>query len=127
MQNYIHQQDRESYTNVSGAAINPGDVVVLANPMGGNSRGRIGVAIDTIANGQTGELQVAGVVSLPVSDTMTSGISQGSQVSWDIAAGGVVYGDEAFNGNIGYAYAGRLVDFAVAVGATACNVALNQG
>jgi predicted RecA/RadA family phage recombinase len=72
--NYISQGDVLQYT--AGADISSGDVVVIEN--------LLGVALQDIANGETGSVAIRGIFTCPkVSGAV---ITQGQGLTWDVSA-----------------------------------------
>ena len=67
MNNFIEMGIRRDWTNTTGATVNSGQAVAIAT--GSASMGVLGVAVDTIAPGATGAVQIQGVVSLPALST----------------------------------------------------------
>lgn len=79
------------YTNGTGSTITANSVVVIG--------ALIGIAIDDIANGAVGPVQIDGVFTLPkVSGAV---IAQGETLTWDVSAG-------AFDDNLAVAAAGDI-------------------
>ena len=138
MKNYIHQQDRESYANAGNAlglpantTIASGAVVVISAAVASGDVGRIGIAVDNIpftSPASSGELQVEGVVSLPVAAGQT--LTQGQQCTWDSVAQAIYPGNptaaatESSHAITSLAYAGRVADGPSANGLV--NVSLNH-
>ena len=75
MKTYVQNGDVVDYT--AGSDISSGDVVVIG--------GRVGVAVNDIANGKTGAVRVKGVVTLPKASAAVIGDGEG--VIWDGSAG----------------------------------------
>ena len=73
---YVQEGKILNYTN-AGSAIAAGDVVVVGEI--------IGVALNAIANGATGPVQIEGVFNLPKVDAAV--IAQGESLTWDVSAG----------------------------------------
>lgn len=74
--NYVQPGNVLDYTN-TGSAIVAGALVVIG--------GLLAVALDDIANGATGPVQIKGVFTLPkVSGAV---IGQGESLTWDVSAG----------------------------------------
>ncbi|HEB94329.1 MAG TPA: DUF2190 family protein [Gammaproteobacteria bacterium] len=97
--NYIQPGEVMDYT--ASADISSGDVVVVG--------ARVGVALNDIANGETGPVQVSGVFELP-KDTAVA-LSQGALAYWDATAGNI----DDTNTN---PYAGYVFEDAAAADAT---------
>ena len=100
---------------VAPADIKSGDVVVIGQ--------LVGVALDDIASGETGPVQVEGVWELPKLDTAV--IAQGESVNWDVSA-------SVFDANSAAPAAGDITDGCVAAkdaanGDTTVWVKLNVG
>ena len=76
MLNYVQPGTRLTWTN-SGSAVSSGDVVVVGE--------LIGVATGDIANGESGELAIAGVFTVPKVSAAVIGV--GESVIWDASAG----------------------------------------
>ena len=73
--NYIQDGCVLDYT--AGADISSGDVVVIGT--------LIGVALDDIANGAVGPVQIKGVFELPAVSAAVIGV--GETLVWDVSAG----------------------------------------
>jgi predicted RecA/RadA family phage recombinase len=75
--NFVQPGNVLDYTNGTGSDIASGDVVVIG--------GLLGVALDDIADGDAGVVQITGVFTLPkVSGAV---IAQGESLVWDVTAG----------------------------------------
>lgn len=72
--NYV--QPGEVITYTAGAAITSGDVLVIGQSMG--------IALEDIANGSTGSVQLSGVFT--VAKVSAAVIAQGESVIWDASA-----------------------------------------
>ena len=116
------QQDGSviQWTNGTGASVASGQMVKLSHCLG--------VALQTIANGATGSVQIEGVFSgIPkVSDAV---FAQGSKLIWDVSANGAL---GAFDDAAATPAAGDVTGAAVAwvAGAnleTTCTVKLTPG
>ena len=90
--NYV--QPGEVMDHTATADITAGDVVVIGQ--------RVGVALNDIANGDVGPVQVAGVFEVP-KDTAVA-FAQGDLVYWDDDAGNA--DDTNTNPLMGYAFDG---------------------
>lgn len=113
MKNYVNQGCTVDYT--AGADITSGAVVALGN--------QIGVAVDDIANGETGVLRLDGVFTLP--KVSAADIAQGESVIWDSSA-------SAFDDNQATPATGDISGCCVAVaaagnGETTVDVKINVG
>lgn len=85
-------------TITAGADISSGDPVVVGD--------LFGVACGDIANGESGEVQLTGVVGSIPKDTATA-FAQGASVYWDVADG-ELNDDSVNNKLVGYAYEAAL-------------------
>lgn len=74
--NYIQKGDVLDYANGSAAAIEAGDVVVIAS---GNT-GRVGIAAGNIPAGKVGAVSVSGVYEFPKA---TGAVTLGTSIYWD--------------------------------------------
>ena len=75
--NFVQPGKRLTWTNGTGADKATGAVVVVGNI--------IGVCLEAIANGASGQVAIAGVYTVPkVSGAV---IAQGESLSWDASAG----------------------------------------
>lgn len=111
--NYIQAGAVIDYT--AGADISSGDVVAAGN--------LVGVALNDIANGAVGPVQIEGVFSLP--KVSAAVIGAGETVNWDVSAG-------AFDDNAATPATGDLSGGCVAVeaagnGDTTVKVKINVG
>lgn len=89
--NYIQPGEVLEYT--AGADITSGDVVWIG--------GIVGVALDNIATGAVGPVQVSGVFSIPKDQTVVFNV--GDPVYWDDAAGHATAAQTAYV--MGFAFA----------------------
>lgn len=79
---YIQPGEVIDYTNSSGSQINVDSIVVIG--------GRLGVALVDIPDGETGSVQISGVMRLPkVSGTA---INQGDKIDYDASEAAVTTG-----------------------------------
>ncbi len=111
--NYVQAGEVIDYT--AGADISSGAVVVVGN--------LVGVAVNDIANGETGPVSIDGVWSLP--KVSAAVIGAGETVNWDVSSG-------AFDDNQATAASGDLTGGCVAVepagnGDTEVKVKINVG
>ncbi len=119
MLNYVHENQRQNYTNPSSSVtLNPGAVVVLA-AASSTEPGTVGIVIDTILPLGTGVLQVKGVVSLP--NTASTAWTQGQRAYWNTSTLALV--TTSLTNTM--PTCGRVADQAYASSATVVNIDLN--
>lgn len=102
---YIHDGATLDYT--AGADVTAGDVINIGS-------GLVGVAPRDIANGETGALQVRGVVRVTKATDASLSFSAGDQVDWDDSAKTAVDDGGAFRLGVA-AYDAGNTDASVAV------------
>lgn len=107
MKNGIRSGQTMTWTNGTAADVKSGDVVVVGS--------LVGVAVADIAVGETGELGLTGVKSLPKAGVA---LAQGAVVYWDGAA---VTDDPTGNDELGTAF------LPYVIGDTKAEVLLKQG
>lgn len=73
----LQKGDRLPWTNGTGSAVSSGNVVVVS--------GIVGVAVEDIADGADGNIDVVGVHDLP--KATGTAWNQGDALSWDASAG----------------------------------------
>ena len=74
--NYVQEGNAITWTN-AGTAVASGDVVKIGQTLG--------VALDAIANGASGAVQIKGVFTVP--KVTAAVIAQGESLTWDVSAG----------------------------------------
>lgn len=75
--NFVQEGTTVSFT--AGQAYSSGDVVVLGS--------MLGVVLDDVANGATGQAAISGVYNLP--KVSAAVIAVGESIQWDVSAAGV--------------------------------------
>lgn len=107
-----------TWTN-GGTAKSAGDVVVI----GGNGEALLGVCLVDIGNGESGEVAVGGVWTLPKASAAV--IGQGESVIWDVSAGN--FDDNQATPATGDVSGAAVAWAAAGASTTTVNVKLNPG